>query len=225
VGTFCHKLVEDYVRLKVDPEEYRGLTITVDDGSLFGYEFVVDSEIIEGINRCIFYVKQYKQFRVESVVNYSDLLDQVACPDFNLLKEGYGTCDGIAIVDDELHIYDWKFGKGVKVYAKEYEEFDVEKLNPQLALYAYGALNSMTQSARNRIKKVKLTVVQPLIDHVDSADITIEELRAFAQYVRLRSKYVGLDEFNVTQKGCRWCSGKAKCPAIWQKLMQITEEL
>jgi hypothetical protein len=226
VGTFCHQLVENYVRSNIDPEQYRGMRVTVDDGTLFGYDFVVDNEILDAVHKCLFYVKQYKNFKVESIVDFKDLLDKVACPDFNLDEEGYGTCDGIALLDDELHVYDWKFGKGVKVYVKDYEDgqFEAEKLNPQLGLYAYGAMNSLPSYKRNRIHTVKLTVVQPLIDHVDSVDLTMDELRAFAQYVRLRGSYVGTSTYNVSNKGCRWCVGKAMCPAIWQNLMDLASE-
>jgi hypothetical protein len=227
MGTYLHKLVEDYVKRGIHPEEYKGLTITVDDGTLFGYTFVIDNEIIEAVNKCIFLIKQYDRFKVETLVNFSDLLGDVTCPDFHIEDEGFGTCDGIAYSKDgvELHIYDWKFGRGVKVLAKEYEdEFDPEKLNPQLGLYAYGAYNELDEKRRATIKYIKITVVQPLMDHEDSAVITVKQLREFAQYVKLRAGYVGTNKFNVTKNGCKWCSGKASCPAIWEELMDLTEE-
>ncbi len=50
----------------------------------------------------------------------------------NYVKDGFGTGDLVIVADDVLQVIDFKYGKGVTVSAE---------LNPQMMLYAWGALN------------------------------------------------------------------------------------
>lgn len=63
------------------------------------------------------------------------------------IPEGFGTCDCIMIGGDTLHITDYKHGKGVKVSAVD---------NPQMQLYALGALRLYKPVYGDRIKRVSM---------------------------------------------------------------------
>lgn len=122
------------------------------------------------------------------------------------VPEGFGTCDCIMIGGDTLSIIDFKYGKGVPVSAEG---------NPQMRLYALGALKRYAPIYGNTIKKVSMTIDQPRIrDEVSTETITAEELLAWGESIKpIASKaYMGLGEFNPGEH-CRFCRGKAQCKA------------
>jgi len=80
-------------------------------------------------------------------------------------EEGFGTCDCILIQGTEMHICDFKYGKGKAVSSFE---------NPQLMLYALGAWNAFRMIYP--IKSVKLHIIQPRIDNTSSWEIALERL-------------------------------------------------
>lgn len=122
------------------------------------------------------------------------------------VPEGFGTCDCIMIGGDTLSITDYKHGKGVPVSAEN---------NPQMRLYALGALKRYKPVYGDSIKKVCMTIDQPRIQsEPDSETITVEELLAWGESIKptAAKAYVGLGEF-IPGEHCRFCRGKAKCKA------------
>ena len=119
---------------------------------------------------------------------------------------GFGTCDCIMIGGDTLNIIDYKHGKGVPVSADE---------NPQMRLYALGALKRYAPVFGASIKNVCMTIDQPRIqDTASSETITVDELRAWGESIKptAAKAYMGLGEFNPGEH-CRFCRGKAQCKA------------
>ena len=122
------------------------------------------------------------------------------------VPEGFGTCDCIMIGGDTLSITDYKHGKGVPVSAVG---------NPQMRLYALGALKRYAPVFGNTIKKVRMTIDQPRIASEPTTDtITVEELLAWGESIKpiAQKAYMGLGEF-VPGEHCRFCRGKAQCRA------------
>lgn len=122
------------------------------------------------------------------------------------VPEGFGTCDCIMIGGDTLDITDYKHGKGVPVSAEG---------NPQMRLYALGALKRYKPVYGDRIKKVCMTIDQPRIQTEPSSEtITVEELLAWGESIKATAvkAYMGLGTFNPGEH-CRFCRGKAKCRA------------
>lgn len=122
------------------------------------------------------------------------------------VPEGFGTCDCIMIGGDTLSITDYKHGKGVPVSAEG---------NPQMRLYALGALKYYAPVFGDSIKNVRMTIEQPRITTEPSTDIiTVEELRAWGERIKpiAQKAYAGLGEF-VPGEHCRFCRGKAQCRA------------
>ena len=122
----------------------------------------------------------------------------------HLVERGFGTGDACIVGDGTLEIIDLKYGRGVQVFAEN---------NPQLMLYAAGAIRRYEMVYD--IKEVRMTIVQPRLDHISSWTISVEELEKWgAEVVRPKAAeaYQGK---GVKQVGewCRWCKVKASCPA------------
>lgn len=121
------------------------------------------------------------------------------------VPEGFGTCDCVMIGGDTLSITDYKHGKGVPVSATG---------NPQMRLYALGALKRYAPIFGDTIKKVRMTIDQPRLDRYSTDIITVEELRAWGESIKpiARKAFSGLGEF-VPGDHCRFCRGAALCGA------------
>lgn len=121
------------------------------------------------------------------------------------VPEGFGTCDCVMIGGDTLSITDYKHGKGVPVSAVG---------NPQMRLYALGALKRYAPVFGDTIKQVRMTIDQPRLDSYTSDLITVEELRAWGESIKpiAQKAFSGLGEF-VPGEHCRFCRGKAQCRA------------
>lgn len=118
------------------------------------------------------------------------------------VPEGFGTADCIVIGGDKMHVIDFKYGKGVPVSAEE---------NPQMMLYALGALNRYAMLYA--VNTITLSIVQPRIDNMSSWDITPDRLYSWAaEYVQPRAKlaYAGEGDFAAGEH-CRFCKARAQC--------------
>lgn len=122
------------------------------------------------------------------------------------VPEGFGTCDCVMICGDTMHITDYKHGKGVPVSAEN---------NPQMRLYALGALKRYRPVYGDRIKKICMTIDQPRIQsEPDSETITTDELLSWGEGIKpiAIKAYMGLGTF-CPGEHCRFCRGKTKCRA------------
>lgn len=121
------------------------------------------------------------------------------------VPEGFGTCDCVMIGGDTLSITDYKHGKGVPVSAVG---------NPQMRLYALGALKRYAPVFGDTIKRVRMTIDQPRLDSYTSDIITVEELKEWGESIKpvAQKAFSGLGEF-VPGEHCRFCRGKAQCRA------------
>ena len=119
-------------------------------------------------------------------------------------RSGFGTADCILIRGETVHIFDFKYGKGVPVSAEE---------NPQMMLYALGALNMY--SLLYRMEHFHLHIIQPRIDNISDWECSREQLLAFGEYVRERAglAWDGAGEFCPGEKQCRFCRARAVCRA------------
>ena len=126
------------------------------------------------------------------------------------VPEGFGTCDCVIIGGNKIDIVDYKHGRGVPVPAEN---------NPQMRLYALGALAKYEPFYGDMIKTVQMTVFQPRIqDQPDSETLTVEELKAWGESIKPIAKraFDNLGEF-VPGDWCRFCRGKAQCRARAEK--------
>ena len=117
----------------------------------------------------------------------------------SVVPDGFGTGDVIIISGTTLHIIDLKFGKGVPVEAA---------LNPQLMLYALGALNLFEDLYD--INLVRMTINQPRLDHISTSFASAAEIRYWGDHKvapMAKQAYEGKGEF-ACGDWCRWCPVK-----------------
>ncbi len=121
------------------------------------------------------------------------------------VPEGFGTCDCLMIGGDTLCITDYKHGEGVPVSAKD---------NPQMRLYALGALGRYSPIFGDAIRQVRMSIDQPRLGSYTTESITVEELRAWGESIRpiAQKAFSGLGEF-VPGNHCQFCRGYAQCQA------------
>lgn len=120
----------------------------------------------------------------------------------HVVPSGFGTGDCVIIAEPTLQIIDLKYGQGVMVEAEH---------NPQLMLYALGALNAF--GSLYDITEVALTIFQPRRSNVSTWTIPVTELEAWAeQVVKPRAVLAarGDGEF-APGEWCRFCKLSPTC--------------
>lgn len=122
------------------------------------------------------------------------------------VPEAFGTCDCVMIGGEELIITDYKHGKGVPVSAEN---------NPQMLLYALGALKLYRPIYGDAIKRVTVYIDQPRLDSYSGYSMTVDELLAWGETTvkpKATLAFAGLGNFNPGDH-CRFCRAKAQCRA------------
>lgn len=115
---------------------------------------------------------------------------------------GFGTSDAVVIGEGVLEVIDFKYGKGVRVDAVG---------NPQLRLYGAGA--AMLFGDLYEIRRVRMTIIQPRLDHISSEEMDLMDLIAWCEEVVRPAVELADDPEPPTAAGdwCRWCPAKAVC--------------
>lgn len=122
----------------------------------------------------------------------------------DIVPEGFGTADCIMIGSGRLDVVDYKNGSGVIVEAEN---------NPQMMLYAWGALNYFRPIFGDSIHVVHMSIVQPNAGGVREWETTVSELDYWANvYARERAELAwrGEQEFH-SGDWCKFCKAKATC--------------
>lgn len=144
-----------------------------------------------------------------------------------------GTSDAI-ILDPQfglIDVHDLKYGKGHKVWGVRRVAdipdghavgpiliIDGERyeMNPQLAIYGLGAAHQF--GLLGEFKKVRVTIHQPRLDHMSSAEIDLEDLLAWGEGV---AQFILAWDTTLRpgEEQCQWCPKKATCSALTQRVM------
>lgn len=121
----------------------------------------------------------------------------------------WGTADCVMVSPERFVIADYKYGRG----------FVAAKGNPQLMLYALGALHTFGDVADPKL--VTLLIFQPRIDNVSAHTMQTSEL------LQWRDTIVPVAEqalepgapFNPSVTACRWCPLSGRCNAQKNKIL------
>lgn len=121
------------------------------------------------------------------------------------VPESFGRCDCVMFGGDTLIITDYKHGKGVPVSPDE---------NPQLMLYALGALKLYKPLFGVALKKVAVYIDQPRIGAYDGWACTVDELLAWGESVKPKAQmaFMGFGEYHAGD-WCRFCRANGICKA------------
>lgn len=206
-GTAAHLLASCCLTMQKPAAAYLGRVISVN-----GHEFVVDEEMAEPVQRYVDKVIEYAGSVLPSGevrLIHSLLIEQAVPIDHVTGEEGAeGTSDAIILTNDgEIQVHDLKFGQGERVDAEE---------NPQLMLYALGALRLVEEFLGEKPERVRCVIHQPRINQLSEWDCSVERLVEFGRTVRriVETTTVNPDRLNPGKKQCRWCARKATCEAL-----------
>lgn len=130
-------------------------------------------------------------------------------------KDGFGTADCLMVMRNELHIIDFKYGKGVPVSAED---------NPQLKLYALGALEKY--KIVYPVENVHLHIVQPRLNNISEYELSRVDLEKWGNDVVIpaaNKAYMGIGDF-VPGEHCRFCKAKGCCATRANKNLRAIED-
>lgn len=122
-----------------------------------------------------------------------------------ILFECEGTADITIDEFEALHVLDWKYGRGVPVYADK---------NDQANSYLAGALVNFDNW--QRYKRFHVHIVQPRLDNYDEAILSPQELRNWMNMRLIPGAQRAYSEnapFIPGKKQCKFCAAKYTCRA------------
>ena len=169
-----------------------------------------------------YYLQEFEEFvddYVSFVMSQTDELDkyhiyfEVRVNFSNFVPQGFGTSDVIIVTNEMIHIIDLKFGQGVPVSAIN---------NPQLRLYALGALNLFPLA-----KTVKMTICQPRLASTDTEEMSKKDLLDWGINVvvpRAEEAIKGEGKLQASEKACKFCKVRAKCKARADRQLELAQK-
>jgi hypothetical protein len=213
-GTAAHELAAMSLEARLPASTYLGTIIDVD-----GNEFIVDQDMATNVQIYLDNIQEYAtghELMIEQRVEFSHVVN---------VPESFGTSDVVILTSDgeEIQVHDLKYGRGVKVDAED---------NPQLQLYALGALNEFGMIGE--FKRVRMVIHQPRLNHLSEWACSVEELQAFgrgasvfaARSIQIMSESDEVITQHLTpgEKQCRFCKAKAVCPKLAQQVLDTVAD-
>lgn len=204
-GTVAHSVTEVWAtKGKKAAKALVGTTHKITNGGV-DYFITVDHNMLMHVQSCIDWVEfEPGEHFYEVRVDFSDLTP---------IPRQTGTADCIIVTRGRMIVADWKFGKGVQVFAER---------NSQLMLYAYGAL--VRFGIDYDIDEIEIRIAQPRLDHYDTWVISRKALMAFAAWAKERMALAWTINAPRTpgDKQCQWCKVRTSCPAIVKLQADLT---
>ncbi|XCB30910.1 DUF2800 domain-containing protein [Arcanobacterium hippocoleae] len=185
-GTAAHALAEHKLRRALKQRSKRPVSTWI------------DTEMEHLTDDYVAYVQEHISLAEQTCGDPQVLIEQRL--DFShIVPGGFGTGDCVIIAEPVLQIIDLKYGQGVLVEAAN---------NPQLMLYALGALHAF--GSLYDIERVAVTIYQPRRANVDTWEISVAELEQWA-------------EAEVKPKAKLAAAGKGEfCPGSWCQFCKLT---
>ena len=199
-GTLAHAICEIYARRKFDPAADKS-ALTKELAKL-KRDKLYNPEMLDT-------AKAYVEYLTEKSMQFDNpphIVQEIRVDFSDYVPAAFGTCDCVMIGGGRLHITDYKHGKGVKVEAVG---------NPQMRLYALGALNYFSAIYGDTIKTVSMGICQPRIsENCPEESMTVEELRQWGESIKplAQAAYNGTGTYKPGV-WCMFCRGKAQCKA------------
>lgn len=197
-GTLAHEIAELKVKKRfvepMGPRKFKNTLNKLKERPLYKDEMLgYTNEYADYIESIVHKFDSPPYMAVEKQLNYS-----------SYARDGFGTGDFIIIGGNEIHIIDFKYGKGVPVFAEE---------NSQMKLYALGAYQEY--AFLYPIETVHLTIVQPRLDSISEWSLPVADLLSWGESIKpiAAKAYAGEGEFTPSDYACRFCRAKSLCRA------------
>jgi hypothetical protein len=213
-GTLAHALAEYCINKDFIPViQCEGMSIKHLDFKPYHTDksHTISKEMCNYVQEYVSYISSYLEssdlYFTEEKVNYSQFV-----------PDGYGTVDFCIYKPKSkaLHIFDLKYGQGVKVEAVD---------NTQGQCYALGMYYEL--SALYDIDTITIHIVQPRLDHFDSWEISYRDLIAFGHYAGEQATLALSDDAPLIpgEYQCKWCKVKGDCPALFKMTTNLFEDI
>jgi hypothetical protein len=196
-GTLAHALAEDHLRKLLDGKKVTTPKKLKSDPL---YRPAMEEHVATYCDVILETLTAMREAHSDPIIYLEQPLDLS-----RWIPEGFGTADCILIGDGTLHVFDFKYGKGVPVAAEE---------NPQLKLYGLGALNEF--ECLYEIREVVLHIIQPRLDSITEWSVSRDVLAKWGEFVVkpiAEKAFKGEGEYNPGESQCRWCLAKNRCRA------------
>lgn len=210
-GTLAHELSELYLSKDVlgtiNEQDFDSRLEEIMANSLFSEEMLEVVPIYT--DYCSAQLAEAKTANPFAIMEIEQKLDLTA-----FVPESFGTSDCVIINDNLMEVIDLKYGKGVPVYAE---------WNKQLMLYGLGALQKY--DTMYDISEVRLTIVQPRINNISSWQISVKELRKWAEEElkpKAKLAFNGEGELNAGD-WCRFCAVRNQCRKLYEQQLEIAQ--
>lgn len=210
-GTLAHELSELYLRKdtlnSISEQDFDQRLEEIMTNDLFSEEMLEVVPIYTD-----YCSEQLAEAKTENPLAVMEIEQKLDLTEY--VPESFGTADCVVINDNLMEVIDLKYGKGVPVYAE---------WNKQLMLYGLGALQKY--DTMYDITEVRLTIVQPRINNISSWQISVEELRKWAEEeLRPRAElaFEGKGELNAGD-WCRFCAVRNQCRKLYEQQLEIAQ--
>lgn len=130
------------------------------------------------------------------------------------VPNGFGTCDCIILQGDTMTVIDYKYGVGVPVSAEA---------NPQMKLYALGALNDY--GIAYDVTKVEMRIYQPRINNISVDSLAVDELMDWAETVvkpTAAKASKGKGDYSAGAH-CKFCPHAGRCRELTKTCTEYVE--
>lgn len=203
-GTTAHALAEYCFKFNKPAKNLLGMRtvvnhINVDEEMSDAIQGYVDT--VNGIKASM---SDIQVFDIEQKLDFTDLLDlsaniNVMNTDYQVEK-AFGTADVVLLGDGELQIHDLKYGKGVRVSAKN---------NRQLLIYALAAYHNYSLCCE--INTISVHIHQPRLNHYSEFRVTPDELLEFGHELKKKAGVAYNIYLNGPQSDADFCAGESQC--------------
>lgn len=206
-GTALHQIAEMVMLEGLNPEP--GMIVVIAPG----VTYTLDEEDIEGV---LFYC-QYLELLIETCDYWAIEVPLDALQDLH--PDLGGTADFCGVDHDGvLHVVDLKSGRG-KVISPI--------ANTQELQYAIGVLMTLAKDVVERIRAVRMTIVQPYntsANPITFWEIGVKDLLGHAEFMRERAIEVNENPTLTIGDWCNFCPARSFCPKMNQLAQTVVQE-
>lgn len=198
-GTAAHGLSEHCRRTNLPAQNFLGWTMRVQTGETYR-DFTVTQEMVDAVTDYIDWVDEViGDDLIEERVHYEEYV-----------PKGFGKLDAARMLPGLGVVTDFKFGKGIQVYAKDHT---------QTKIYALGIY--LKYNWLYDFKKFVLRIAQPRLDHMDEWEISVEDLLKWAEEVLkpAAARVLAGDKTVKAGEWCQFCKIKLTCETRAKSLM------
>ena len=207
-GTIAHEVAQVYAEAARDRSGRSELDAALKELRA-RWEGALTGEMLECAEAYASYIQEHVNGEDDAV-----LLEQRL--DFSpWVPEGFGTGDCVIISAGTITVIDYKYGQGVAVDSKD---------NPQMMLYALGAINDY--GCIYDFDTVRMSIFQPRINNISEACMSVTDLLAWAEGTVVpaaKAAFSGEAEYHAGTHCRKFCRHAGRCPALTEYCSDFVE--